>query len=288
MIRNKILSIIIMISVFVNNNPSQHKVISTKGNKVTVDFNPKINLDSKKKYYLRCLNANIVYCMPNVISGVNNKLYYYINGANVGASFRTITFDAGLYSLLDINRTISYFTTDPNNGDNSKLIQFSADSATSKIYVTFDQPNTCISVFFPDSITSMLGFDLSQGDSSKAFTIGNNPVKTSIKSKNQAQLNSLQNILIKCDIVSGSYQNSQLSNIIACVTPDVASYSTIIYSPYHPLRLPIDVDTIESMTLTLIDQDGKEVDMGTDNGTLPPELWSVQLDIEEVEFARLL
>lgn len=277
-----------MISVFVNNNPSQHKVISTKGNQVTVNFNPKINLESKKKYQLRCLNANIVYCMPNVISGVNNKLYYNINGATDGASFRTLTFDAGLYGLRDINRTISYFTADPNNGNNSKLIQFSADAATSKIYVTFDQPNTAISLFFTDSIMTMLGFDISQANSSLGYTIGNYPVKASLKSKNQAQLNSLQNILIKCDIVTGSYQNSQLSNVIACVTPDVASYSTIIYSPLHPLRLPINVDTIESMTITLVDQDGKEVDLGTDNGALPPELWSVQLDISPIEMARLL
>ena len=113
-------------------------------------------------------------------------------------------------------------------------------------------------------------------------------MKASLKSKNQAQLNSLQNILVRCDIVTGSYQNSQLSNIIACVTPDVASYSTIIYNPIHPLRLPINVDTVESMTITLVDQDGRDVDLGTDNGTLPPELFSVQLDIEPVEFARLL
>ena len=88
--------------------------------------------------------------------------------------------------------------------------------------------------------------------------------------------------------MSGSYQNSQLSNIIACVTPDVASYSTIIFSPYHPLRSPVNVDSIESMTITLVDQDGKEIVMGTDNGTLSPELFSVQIDIEPVYFALLL
>ena len=277
-----------MISVFVNNNPSQHKVISPKGNQVTVNFNPKINLESKKKYQLRCLNANIVYCMPNVISGVNNKLYYSIGGETNLANAKVITFDAGLYGLRDINKTISYFTADASNGNNSKLIQFYADSATSKIYVTFDQASISIFLSPSDSIMKMLGFDVSQGNPLLNGLIGNYAVKASLKSKNQAQLNSLQNILVKCDIVSGSYQNSQLSNIIACVTPDVASYSTIIFSPYHPLRSPVNVDSIESMTITLVDQDGKEIDLGTDNGTLPPELWSVQLDISPVEMAGLL
>ena len=42
------------------------------------------------------------------------------------------------------------------------------------------------------------------------------------------------------------------------------------------------------MTLTLVDQDGTDIDMGTDNGTLPPELWSVTMDISPVEYAKIL
>ena len=75
-----------------------------------------------------------------------------------------------------------------------------------------------------------------------------------IKSENQAQLNSLQNILVTCDITTGSYSNSQLSNIICAVTPNVSPYSTIIYTPVHPVRCPINITRIESMTITLTDQ----------------------------------
>ena len=62
----------------------------------------------------------------------------------------------------------------------------------------------------------MLGFDVAQ---STSFIFGMLPAAGSIKSVNQAQLNSLQNILIKSDIVTGSYQNSQLSNIMCCLIP---------------------------------------------------------------------
>ena len=64
--------------------------------------------------------------------------------------------------------------------------------------------------------------------------------------------------------------------------------STIFYSPYHPLRLPINKHRIDQMTVSLVNQDGDEIDLGTDNGILQPELWSIMLDIEQVEYARIL
>ena len=71
-----------MISIFVNNASEPNKQVSKKGNQVTVSFNPPIILDPKKKYQMRCLNANIVYCMPNITSS-NNKLHFNIgNPAN--------------------------------------------------------------------------------------------------------------------------------------------------------------------------------------------------------------
>ena len=108
-----------------------------------------------------------------------------------------------------------------------------------------------------------------------------------VKSQNQAQLNSLQNILVKCDITTGSYSNSQLSNIICAVTPNVSPYSTIIYTPVHPVRCPINIRRIENITITLTDH-GDNIDIGSDNGAQSPELWSVYLTIEPIEMAGLL
>ena len=49
-----------MISVFINNNPSNIKIISLLGNQVTINLNPGITLDDNKKYQLRLLNMNCV------------------------------------------------------------------------------------------------------------------------------------------------------------------------------------------------------------------------------------
>ena len=129
--------------------------------------------------------------------------------------WKTFTFDTGLYSLRDINRALSMFTSNSNNGNDPKLIQFSADQATSKIYDVFSQPHISIALIWSAHTMTLLGFDISQKDSNSS--IGNLPAAGSVKSLNQAQLNSLQNILIKCDAVTGSYLNTQESNVIASV-----------------------------------------------------------------------
>ena len=41
---------------------------------------------------------------------------------------------------------------------------------------------------------------------------------------------------------------------------------------------------IDSITLTLYDQNGTLLDLGSNEGTQTPELWSVLLTIEEVNF----
>ena len=263
-----------MLSLFINNNKSNNKIVSSLGNQVTINLNPAINLDDNKKYQLRLLNANIVYCMPNVTI-LNNTLKYTFSGSTY-----SLVFDTGLYSLDDINAEVSMYTSLSGNGNDANLIQFFPDQATSKIYVSFSQANVIMDNTITNSILDMLGFSKSN--------IGGLISAGIIKSAYQAQLNAIQNILIKCDVTTGSYSNSQLTNIISAITPDVDSYSTIIYRPVHPVRCPINVRLIESITLTLVDQNNNDLDIGTNGGTQDPELWSVVLSIESIDTSGLL
>ena len=129
----------------------------------------------------------------------------------------------------------------------------------------------------------ILGFPASTG------TIGNLSAAGYVEGTQQANLNSLQNILISSDITTGSYMNSLNSNIIASVIPDVTSYSTIIYKPYHPLRLPlINIAQIDQMTITLTDQNGVILDLGSNNGTQALEPFSILIDISTIDTVNLL
>ena len=262
-----------MISLFLNNSPNSNKIVSQFGSQLTVSLNPSILLDEKKNYHMRLLQANIVYCQPNIIDGKNNSLTYkYTNSKLTPQSEKTLTFDTGLYTIDDINTKVSLFMMAEEGV--SDLITFLPDPSTSKIYSIYGMADVTIYCDAQNSIMPLLGFPASDGP------IGGYPTASYDLSTNQANLNTIQNYNIQCDITTGTYVNSQLGNVIASVIPDVSSYSTIIYKPYFPLRCPINIKRIETITITITDQNGIEVDMGTNGGIYEPEAWSVLLTIE--------
>ena len=127
----------------------------------------------------------------------------------------------------------------------------------------------------------MLGFPLSTAMPTYSC-------KLTLKSTNQAVLSSLQNILVKCNCTAGAYFNSNHSTIIASITPNVLSYHTIVYEPYHTIRCAVNKEYIETMTITLVDQDNNAIDMGSMNRTHTPELYSMVLTIEPITMVGVL
>ena len=93
-----------MYSLYLNNSPSSNKIINSTANSITCYFNTPIELDPKKKWEMRLLQANIVYCSPNITS--KNNVFSYTYDSFV----YTHTFDTGLYSLVDINSQIARWT----------------------------------------------------------------------------------------------------------------------------------------------------------------------------------
>ena len=262
-----------MISLYITNAAGNNKEISPLGNSVTLN-NLTLQLDEKKKYTMRLLQSNIVYCSPNVFTDKNNKLTYkYTNSQTNPQSQKTIEFDQGLYSLDDINSKISLYTSALEG--NGSLFYFVPDSSTSKIYIVFTQPHITVYCNGTASIMPLLGFPTVSGG------IGNYSTANYEISVNQANLNSVQSIYVKCDIVTGSYDNSRGSNIISSIIPDVSPFSTITYRPYFPPRCDVTARDINNITITLTDQDGKDLDMNTNGGTQDAERFGVLLVIEE-------
>ena len=186
-----------MISLFINNNPSSNKIISSLGNQVTINLNPGITLDDNKKYQLRLLNINCVYSMPNITTKNNTLKYTYAGNTH------SIVFDTGLYSLNNINIQISLYTAIGNNGGDLNLIAFIADEATSKIYASFSQANVILDNTIRKSIMDILGFSKHQIDGLIAPSY--------VKPQNQPNLNSLQDILVKSQQDHVEILNYQMS-----------------------------------------------------------------------------
>ena len=262
-----------MISLYITNKKADGKTVTSIGNSVTVNLNKPILLDEKKNYNMRLLQANIVYCSPNVFANVNNVLSYTYNSIPF-----TITFDQGLYSIDDINTKISIFTLA--NNSNESLFSFEPDASTSKIYAVYNAANIVIHCDVPYSIMPLLGFP-KQTAAKVSIDIGGTTKYT--LSTNQANINSLQSIFIKCDCVTGSYENNRVSNVLASVIPDCDPFGTIKFMPYFPTRNEVTSRRIDQITITLTDQDGKDIDMNTNSGTRDPEAFGVVLTIQEEE-----
>ena len=190
-----------MLSLYINNTPAINKTINDKGNRITLNLSESIDL-SKEKYKLKLLQASIVYCMPNVTSK-NNLFKYSYNGTNY-----TYTLPVGLYSLDSLNKTIAIQTL--KQVGNEYVFYFQADEATSQIQVYFTAVSCSIDCSGNTNIMSnLLGFenDISVGD----FTVADDTSYATGSFK--AQLNSLQNILIRSSITqSCSYLNNNSDN----------------------------------------------------------------------------
>ena len=261
-----------MITLFIVNDPScgPNITVNSTGNQVTYFFKPSIVLDDKKKYEIRLVSASIVYCTPNIDTS-NNK-FVYTTSDHVTHTF---TFDTGLYSYKDINMAISLFTMGSSNGNNANLFAFVPDENTSKFYVCFNTANVSINCA-TSTIMQTLGFPISMG------TIGNfNYAGGYVKGTSRANLNPIQSFLVQTNITTGNYLGSDASSIIASVPIDVAPFSTCVFSPVHPIRTLINVKRIDQLTVTILDQFGDPVDLGSNGGQDDPEPWSAVLSITE-------
>ena len=97
------------------------------------------------------------------------------------------------------------------------------------------------------SINSLLGFD------SNLYTSAFN------ESENMVNIPTINSILVNIDIISGSYVSGSTQPTIYSFFPDVSPGYKIIENPYNLLYLPITTDTIDSITIWLMDQNGSEL-----------------------------
>ena len=99
------------------------------------------------------------------------------------------------------------------------------------------------------SIYSLLGFD------SKLYISGFH------ESENMIDILTINSILVNIDIISGSYVNGSTQPTIYSFFPDVSPGYKIIENPHNLLYLSITSDTIHSITIWLIDQNGNKLNL---------------------------
>jgi len=255
-----------MYSLYINNSNSPNKTVNSTGNSVTCSFNPAIQLNPDKKYEMRLLQANIVYCQPNITSA-NNQFSYTYN-----STVYTHTFPTGLYQLSDISNQIArWCTTDTGR---YALFSLTGLDQTSQVIVFFQMSGSSIDCTIPNCVMSIIGFPASSG-------VITAPSDGYVTSPTNAVLNSLQEYLVSCNVINGVYQNSQLSNILGCVPINVLPSQTVQYQPQHPPHCSIFVSRIDSLTITILNQNGEPTDFSNDGLNASPENWNLTITVSE-------
>ena len=224
--------------------------IVCRGNdsKLRTQFSPTLN---SRGCEIAVVGLSTYYSYPNV-NEKNNKIY--ILGPHAKD---TIEFKKGCYEVSDISDIIrkKYGWVKDDKKDESKII-FTADPITLRSHLTIKDSGGDFpwQVVFPvkNSIGQLLGFD-------KEDYLFVGPGEWT--SPNIANIQSVNNILVQCDIISGSSINGKPAPVIFNYSPNVAAGNKIVAEPVVPIYLPVTLDHIHELNVWVTDQDNELLDL---------------------------
>jgi len=176
-------------------------------------------------------NASIWWTIPNIITGVNDKMHVVVpNVADVLTPY-TITIDQGLYDLTGLSQAIQRELQNAGAKiDPAPSISLSPDSATQKVELILQYLGSEVDFTQPQTFRVILGFD--------SQVIG--PTVTApltILADNVASFNAVNFFLIHSDLVSrGIRFNNTYNRTISQVLIDVPPGSQIVASPFNPAK----------------------------------------------------
>ena len=204
-------------------------------------FNPKIELDRNKVYEIALVNLETYYSFPNIDD--SNNIFVYSH--DQGVTWTKIKIPTGSYEIDDLNNTLRFEMEKRGHYDevnNDSYISKSANSNTLKSILII-APGYQIDFNQPYNLSKVLGFT------------GNKYVEGFHESENVVNILSINSILVNIDIIGGSYVNGTTKNTIYSFFPKVSPGYKIIESPVNLVYLPLLIDTIGNLNLSITDQD---------------------------------
>lgn len=210
--------------------------ISITGNKslIETNFNPPLLLDGK--YECGLLYFSTFNSIPNVNDN-NNGFSYGENGSE-------IKIPKGTYDLHDINEYLS------NKMKNCNL-QILPNNNTLKCTLFCTQT---VNFQSENSIGELLGFPKAKLEANKWH-----------ESINSINILPVSVIKIDCDLVLGSYNNSSPCHTIYEFIPNVPPGHQLVEIPKNIIYLPLVQRSITSITIKIIDNNGKPIDFRNEN-----------------------
>ena len=225
---------------------TEHKIsfqiiVSDSKSRFKTRFNPTLQQDRVKEYKIALVNLETYYSFPNIDES-NNVFVYSPDNGN---SWVEIKIRERSYKIDDINNTIQQELEkrghyDPINEDH--YINISTNSNTLKSILILEKDYQ-VDFNNQNSIAKVLGF------TGTKYTEGFH------KSENVVNILSINSILVNIDVTLGSYVNGTTKNTIYSFFPKVSPGYKIIESQVNLVYLPITLDIIDSLKVSITDQD---------------------------------
>ena len=216
-------------------------IVSDNKSSFNTRFNPKLELDKDKVYEIALVNLETYYSFPN-IDETNNVFVYSPDNGN---SWVKIKIPEGSYEIDDINNTIKHEMEKRGHYDSVNedyYINISANSNTLKSILILEKDYQ-VDFNHQNSLAKALGFT------------GTKYTEGFYESENVVNILSINSILVNIDIISGSYVNGTTKSTIYSFFPKVSPGYNIIESPVNLVYLPLTLDTIDSLAVSITDQD---------------------------------
>lgn len=224
--------------------------LSSNSTDYTTWLQSPITLESDKNYEAALLSLHTYNSLPN-ITEANNKFKY---SNDRGRTWKIITISKGAYEFHEINALIQREMIANDDYDKIKdkyYIDIDYYKPTFKIILDISNEDYMVDFAVENSIGSTLGFT-------------NEKLSHGIhQSPNIIDIEKVNSILVHCDLVTGSYVNSNKSNVIYNFTQKVSPGFKVIERPSPELIfLPIvRRPDIQSIRLWLTDQDNNPIDL---------------------------
>lgn len=224
------------ISMILSSNPNSGAINrSSDGSYFEVQLQDGLQLPAEAlNVTIAVEEASIWWVVPNIIAGVNDKMY--ITGPdtlNVVQNY-VVTIPQGLYDLAGINQAI--LRELENQGAKispNSLISLTPDEATQRVEIRFDYATVSIDFTQPDTPREILGFN-----SQILGPYVGAPV--SILADNVAKFNQVNYFLIHSDLTNkGIRFNNDYNQTIAQVLIDVSPGSQIVSRPFNPAKIAV-------------------------------------------------
>ena len=229
-------------------------IVSNNESNFNTRFNPKLELDGDKVYEIALVNLETYYSFPN-IDETNNVFVYSPDNGN---SWVKIKIPEGSYEIDDINNTIQHEMEKRGHYDSINedyYINISANSNTLKSVLILEKDYQ-VDFNNQNSLAKVLGF------TGTKYTEGFH------ESENVVNILRINSILVNIDIIARSYVNGTTKNTIYSFFPKVSPGYKIIESPVNLVYLPITLDTIDSLNVSITDQDNHLLNLRNEKLTI--------------------